>query len=337
MGWKNLPEITTKLIKEGYSPETPIALIQWGTKPDQKTVTGVLSNIINEARRMNLAPPVIAVVGEVVNLRRKLQWFDNRPLFGLRVLVTRSLTRAGTLSRMLSQEGAQPIEVPTIEIQSLDDYTELDFVLENLSEYDWVVFPSTNAIEIVMDRLSMLKRDARAFSSTQIAAIGSASNDTLKARGIIADFVPEKYVSESVAEGLKQRIKVGQRVFLPQADIGRNVLSDSLTKHGVDVHKVTTYRTVTPKDSSSALAHHFADGVDVITFTSSSTINNLVNLMKGDLSPLQGIKIACIGPITAQAAIKAGLNVDILATEYTVAGLVKAVKKHFNEEISSNG
>ena len=212
----------------------------------------------------------------------------------------------------------------------------MDSALRDLSKYDWVVFPSTNAIEIVMDRLSILNADARAFGSVQVAAIGSASDDTLRSRGIIADFIPDEYVSESVAEGLKQRINPGQRVFLPQSDIGRNMLSESLAKHGVDVHRVTTYHTVPPKDSSS-LKTHFANGVDVITFTSSSTARNLVALMDGDLSPLYGIKIACIGPITAQAAIEAGLKVDILATEYTVEGLVKALENHFDKEPRSNG
>ena len=329
MGWESLPAIADTLTREGLPATTPVALVQWGTEPYQRTVVGTLSDIAEKASQAGLSPPVVAVIGEVVGLRKKLQWFDHRPLFGVRVLVTRSRTQAGALSELLSQEGAQPLEVPTIEIQPLDDYTELDDALGELPDYDWVVFPSANAVEVVFDRLAGLGRDARAFHSARVAAIGSATADSLRTRGIVADFVPEEFVSESVADGLSHRIASGQRVLLPQADIGRQALAEGLAAHGADVHKVTAYRTVTPQDSAARLATLLEEGVDVATFTSSSTVRNLAALLEGDLKGLAQVKIACIGPVTAAAARDAGLEVDIMATEYTVAGLVEALKAHF--------
>ena len=337
MGWESLSEIAAILTREGRPADTPVALVQWGTEPYQRTVVGTLSDIAEKAQQAGLSPPVVAVIGDVVRLRDRLRWFDDRPLFGLRVLVTRSRTQAGALSQLLSQEGAHPLEVPTIEIQPLDDYTELDAALRALSDYDWVVFPSTNSVDVVFGRLAELDLDARAFGPARVAAIGSATSDSLRARGIVANFVPEEFVSESVAEGLKDRIAAGQRVLLPQADIGRDTLGDGLTAQGADVHRVTAYRTVTPEGSAELIAAHLADGVDVATFTSSSTVRNLVALLDGDTSALGGVRIACIGPVTATAAAEAGLKVDILASEYTVAGLVEALKAHFAQEGRSDG
>ena len=332
MGWDSLATIATTLTREGRRADTPVALVQWGTEPYQKTVVGTLSDVAEKAAEAGLAPPVVAVIGEVVELRGKLRWFDDRPLFGVRVLVTRSRTQACALSELLSREGAHPLEVPTIEIQPLDEYGELDAALGALPDYDWVVFPSANAVEVVFDRLAELGRDARAFHAARVAAIGSATAESLRSRGIIADFVPNEFVSESVADGLKHRVTAGQRVLLPQADIGRETLGQGLAAHGADVHKITAYRTVAPVDSAARIAKHLAEGVDVATFTSSSTVRNLATLLDGDLGSLGDAKIACIGPVTASAAREAGLEVDILATEYTVAGLVEALKANFAQE-----
>jgi uroporphyrinogen III methyltransferase/synthase len=337
MGWDSLDSIAATLINEGRPAQTPVALIQWGSEPYQRTVTGTLSDIVEKAGAAGLAPPVVAVIGEVVKLRERLRWFDNRPLFGKRVLVTRTRTQAGALSDLLSDKGAHPLEVPTIQIQELEDHTKLDAALGALQTYDWVVFTSANAARAVFDRLGELGRDARAFHSARVAAIGPETAAALRARGIDPDFVPEEFVSESMVDGLKRRGIAGARVLLPGADIRRDTIPRGLAALGATAHEVTAYRTVVPVDSGARISEVLLEGVDAVTFTSSSTVKNLDTLLHGDLSRLGEARIACIGPVTAAAAREKGLSVDIVAREYTVAGLVEALNAYFTEEAHSHG
>ena len=337
MGFDSLPSIATTLVREGRAADTPVALVQWGSEPYQRTVVGTLAGIAEKAEQAGLTPPVVAVIGDVVDLREKLRWFDNRPLYGKRVLVTRSRDQASALSALLSREGAQPLEVPTIEVRPLRDYGELDDALSALHEYAWVVFTSTNTVEVVFQRLARLGRDARAFQGARVAAIGPATAASLLERGIVADFVPEGYVSESVVEGMKHLDIAGKRILLPRPDIQRETLRKGLAALGATVHDVVVYNTVLPEQSASHLTEILSDGIDVATFTSSSTVKNLHALLKGDLAALGGAKIACIGPITANSATEKGLKVDILPREYTVSGLVEALKEHYSQEGSSHG
>ena len=337
MGWDNLATIASTLVREGRNAETPVALVEWGSEPYQRTVVGTLADIVEKATEAGLGPPVVAVIGEAVQLREKLRWFDNRPLFGRRVLVTRSRSQAGALSGLLAQAGAQPLEVPTIEIRRLEDHQELDAALKRLPDYDWVVFSSTNAVDAVFDRLGALGRDVRSFGPAQVAAIGSATAASLETHGITSDFVPKEFVSETMADSLRERIVPGTRVLLPRADIGRETVRDGLSATGVHVHDVVAYRTAVPEGAGALARKTLSEGVDVATFTSSSTVKNLVSVLDGDIGPLGEAKVACIGPITAAAATEAGLRVDIVAKEYTVAGLVETLVKYFSEEVASDG
>jgi uroporphyrinogen III methyltransferase/synthase len=334
MGWENFANIVQTLVQYGRSPGTPVAVVQWGTEPYQRTVVGTLSDIVGKANEAGLSPPVVVVVGEVVELRDKLRWFDSRPLFGKRVLVTRTRTQAGTLSELLSRRGAQPIEVPTIEIRPLEEFAELDGALRRLHGYDWVVFTSVNAVQSVFGRLETLGLDARAFRAARVAAIGPATAASLREHGIIADFVPDSFVSEAVVEGLKGHGMDGCRVLLPRADLAREALASGLSSLGAAVHEVAAYRTVTPEDAGARLREILTEGIDVATFTSSSTVRNLAQLLDGDLGLLSGVTIACIGPITAAGARELGLNVDIVASEYTVEGLVDALEAHFARDLA---
>ena len=331
MGWENLSNIVETLLGKGRPRQTPVALVRWGTQPYQHTVVGTLSDIVGKAADAGLAPPVVAVIGDVVDLRNRLRWFDDRPLFSKRVLVTRTRTQAGALSELLSQRGAQPLEVPTIEIQPLDDYGPLDDALRRLRGYDWMVFTSVNAVQVVFDRLHALGMDARAFHATKVAAIGSATAAALEERGIVADFVPDTFVSEAVVAGLQKLGLDGLRVLLPRADIAPETISQGLAALGTTVEEVTAYRTVTPRDSAPHLEEALACGIDVATFTSSSTVQNLARLLDGNLHRLSGATIACIGPITAATARELGLKVDIVASEHTIAGLVDALEAFFNQ------
>jgi uroporphyrinogen III methyltransferase/synthase len=330
MGMKNLPRIVTKLIEHGRSPDTPVAVIKEGTTPEQETVVGRLDDIIAKAKELHLTPPAVVVVGEVVGLRDKLRWFDNRPLFGRRILVTRAPHQVGALSRLLLERGARPIELPAIAIEKTPS-RGLDDALAKLDSYHWLIFTSSNGVEAFFERLYELKRDARALSGLKIGAIGPATAKALEERGITADYVPKVYSSEGLVTGLKNQSVGGRRFLLPRADIVDEELANGLTELGAEVHEIAAYRTV-PQPQAMAQARELISSgkIDVITFTSSSTVANLVSVFKK--LPAIKAKVACIGPKTAEAAAEAGLKVDIVAKEHTIAALVAAVEDYFRKE-----
>ena len=329
MGWASLGKILGTLRKEGLPPTTPAALVQWGTWSDQQTVTGNIANILDKGRKAGLTPPVITVIGEVVNLREKLAWFDKRTLFGKRVLVTRSRSQASRLCSLLEQSGANTVELPTIQIGPLDDFSELDATLKKVADYNWVLFASANAVESIFKRLELQGNDARALAGTTIGAIGPATAQALARRGITADFVPSRPVSEAIIRELSGREWKGVSVLLPSADIGRDELEKGLADMGAQVNRLAAYRNVPVQGVSDLAKKAFLDGVDVVTFTSSSTVRNLVEMLDGDLAAIQASFIACIGPVTAATARELRLRVDLEASEHTVEGLVGALNKHF--------
>ena len=327
MGWESLASIAGSLVGAGRSPETPVAIVQWGTEPQQQTVVGNLGNIVARSKEEGLSPPVVAIIGDVVELRGRLRWFDDRPLFGKRVLVTRTRAQASSLSAILARRGAHAIELPTIEIRPLDDYAELDGALARVGTYDWVVFTSVNAVQICFDRLRSAGLDARAFGSAKVAAMGTATVDALAKYGIVPDYTPRTYDSGSLAEGLEKIGVGGAKLLVPRSDIAREALTECMRALGASVDDVAAYRTTMPRDSAEHLRQIMADGVDVATFTSSSTVTNLVGLLDGDLAPLSDVTVACIGPVTASTAREMGLKVDIVAEEHTVSGLVDSLER----------
>ena len=330
MGWASLEKILGTLQKEGLPPTTPAALVQWGTWSSQKTVTGCIENILDLGKEAGLTPPVVTVIGDVVNLREKLAWFDTRTLFGKRVLITRSRSQASRLRALLEQAGANAVELPTIQISPLEDFSELDATLSKLQDFQWVIFASANAVESVFERLEAQGKDARAMAGTTIGAIGPATAQALARRGITADFVPSRPVSEVVLKELSGRDWKGVSVLLPSADIGRDELEKGLTKMGARVNRLAAYRNVPVEGVSDLAKEAFLDGVDVVTFTSSSTVRNLVEMLNGDRKALDSSFIACIGPVTSATARELGLRVDLEASEHTVEGLVEALISHFS-------
>lgn len=330
MGRDNLHRITGRLIEAGRPAGTPAALVRWGTEPVQRTLTGTLYDIAARADDADLPPPVVLVVGEVVGLRPELSWFEKLPLFGKRVLVTRTRAQAGVLSSRLASLGAMPLEVPTIEIESLDP-SALDRSIDALPGYAWVAFTSANAVRIFFERLAATGRDARALGANRIAAIGPATSSALRLHGIAADVVPATYVAKALAEALAGHDLNGKRVLLPRSEGGRDAIVTGLTGMGASVDDVPIYRAVTPNDAGDLLERHLSGGVDVATFTSSSTVSNLMALI-GDHRRLRGVATACIGPITAETAGEHGLKVDIVAPEHTVDGLVDALVDHFSHQ-----
>jgi uroporphyrinogen III methyltransferase/synthase len=336
MGWSSLESILATLTREGMAPSTPVALVQWGTWPGQTTVTGCLEDIVILGREAGLEPPVVAVIGKVVDLRKELAWFDRRPLFGKKVLITRSRTQASRLKALLEGVGAQPVEIPTIRTEPLSDYNQLDSALGRLSDFNWVIFASTNAVDAVFSRLADQGRDTRSFGGVKVGAIGPATAAALSRRGIVADFLPTRPVSEVVVEELSQLDWAGVPVLLPAADIGRDALSRGLARAGAIVERVSAYRTVPVAGVETRAREALAAGVDIATFTSSSTVKNLLEMLDGDRAALETCRIACIGPTTAATARELGLRVDLVAGDHTVEGLVSALVTYFGNGRNEN-
>ena len=336
MGWENLAGIVGALTRAGYPEDTPVALVRWGTEPSQRTVVGTAGDIVDKGTAAGLEPPVVAVFGEVVDEAERLRWFDNRPLFAKRVLVTRTRTQAGALSDLLTRRGAQAIELPTIEIRGLEDNTPLDQSLRRLGRYDWAIFASANAVRAVFDRLGELGLDTRAFGTTRVGAIGPATAAALREQGIVADLMPDVYTAEGMAKGLDREAFEGRTVLLPRADVGRETLEEGLSTVGARVEPVVAYRTGTPKDSGVLAQRILEDGIDVAAFTSSSTVTNLVALLNGRVDALSRAVIACIGPVTAATAGEVGLKVDIVPSEHTVAGLVDSLEAFFADKVATH-
>jgi len=339
MGVKNLPLIAKQLIRHGRSVYTPIALIRWGTTPRQQTLTGTLGDIVEKARKDNFKPPAIIVVGEVVSLREKLSWFEKKPLFGRRTMVTRSRTQASELVAALEELGAEEVEFPTIKIIPPRSYGELDAAIKKILgsrlptpdsplPYDWLIFTSINGVSHFFERLWALNGDARDLKGVKLAAIGSATAGELEKMGLRVDYVPGEYRAEAVVEGFRKMGVEGLRILIPRARKAREVLPEKLKEMGAEVETVVAYETVIDRTSAGKARELLERGeIDIITFTSSSTVRNFVDLLKGlDLSRvLDGVKIACIGPITAKTAEDLGLKVDVIAKEYTIKGLVQAI------------
>jgi len=335
MGVKNLPHITGQLIGHGLAADTPAALVRWGTKPEQQTVTGTLADIEEKVRRAGLKAPCIIIVGQVVRLRETIGWFENRPLFGRRIVVTRARAQASDLVKMLADRGAACLECPTIRIAAPEDFSALDAALERLASYDWLIFTSVNGVDLFFQRLFEKGLDVRALHQVRTAVIGPATRDSLLRFGIRADIMPDSYQAESVVEAFRDQAVAGKRVLLPRAAEARYVLPQELTAMGARVDEIPVY--FTRQDTSAAdelLAALKAGQVDMITFTSSSTVRNFRALLPADSAEadrlLDGVTIASIGPITTETAEQAGFKVAVTADEFTIEGLVGAIIGYFN-------
>jgi uroporphyrinogen III methyltransferase/synthase len=319
-------------VEHGRAIDTPVAVVKGGTRPQQETIVGTLRDIVSCIKEKALTPPAIIVVGEVVKLRETIRWFDNRPLFGRRILVTRARKQASTLSKMLVDRGALPVELPAITIQPIPDNKKLERAIHNLAQYQWVVFTSVNGVEAFFEQLEELTLDSRALHGVKIGAIGPATGKALEARGIMPDYSPDVFTTEGLISGFQSRNITGQRYLLPRADIADEQLAEGLTGLGATVQEIAVYRTLPDIDAiTRAKEMLLLNQLDVITFTSSSTVSNLVVVCTKSI-PLNGVKIACIGPKTAETAIKAGFKPDVVAKEHTIPGLVDAIEELFKKE-----
>jgi uroporphyrinogen III methyltransferase/synthase len=333
MGVKNLPHIADRLLSHGMDPETPVALVRWGTTARQFTVTGTLDTIAERVKATGLKPPAIIVVGHVVTLRETMKWFENRPLMGRRIVVTRAREQASDLVKRLSDLGAECIECPTIETVPTDDTKPLDTAIDNLSSYEWLIFTSVNGVNFFFNRLFEKNKDVRALNHVHTAVIGPATAKRLFDFGLKSDIVPESYRAESVVKAFAQEDIVGKKILLPRAKEARPVLPIELTRMGAVVDEVTAYCTKAVKDDADVILKRLKErAIDMITFTSSSTVKNFRALLpsEGLDSLIQGVTIAAIGPITADTARNLGFDVHIVAESYTIAGLCEAIQQYYN-------
>jgi uroporphyrinogen III methyltransferase/synthase len=335
MGVGNLPKIAASLMEHGRSPDTPVAVIRAGTGPAQRTVTGSLGNIAQIAKKEELKPPAIIVVGDVVRLRNTLNWFEQKPLFGKRIVVTRAREQASDFVARLSELGAECVEFPTIEMIPPMSWKKLDRAIENLESYQWLVFTSVNGVSYFFGRLQDSGKDARNLKGIGIAAIGPKTAEAIRANGVQPDLVPEEYRAEAVVEAFrKHRIK-GLRILLPRAAEAREVLPEQLEEMGAAVQVVEAYRTVRPDGAKDEVRTMLEKGgLHMVTFTSSSTVNNFMEMFEGEgeelLKWMEKVAVACIGPVTAKTAQERGLNVQILPSDYTIEALTEAIVEYFS-------
>ncbi len=340
MGVKNLPMIVSRLVEDGKSRQTPVALIQWGTYAKQHTVIGTLGDIVEQAKAANVQPPAIVVVGEVVRLRERLNWFETRPLFGKRVLVTRAKSQASELSDRIRAQGGDPIECPTIAIGPPDDWGDVDEAIAQLATYQWVVFTSVNGVKAFMQRLGSHGRDVRALAGLRVCCIGPRTADEVSAFGISADLMATTYQAEGLVEVMEQAGVAGQRVLIARAAEAREVLPDALRRLGAYVRIAKVYKAVAPMTERERVRQMFGDQlIDVVTFASSSTVRNFLQLFDGtdDLKKnLNGTIIASIGPITAQTIRDVGLDVHVMAAQNTIPALVQSLVDYVKHETSAS-
>ncbi|MBW1863808.1 MAG: uroporphyrinogen-III C-methyltransferase [Deltaproteobacteria bacterium] len=335
MGVRNLPQIAKTLMKHGRSPETPVAIIQRGTVAEQKTIVGVLQDIAEKVRKEGVEPPGIIVVGDIVNLRKELIWFEKRPLFGRRIVVTRAREQASSFLAGLSQLGAECIEFPTIEIIPPESWRELDKTIHSLEDYQWLLFTSVNGVKYFFQRLETLEKDVRDLKGIKIGAIGPKTAEAIHKKGIRPDMVPDEYRAEAMVEAFKRLETEALRILLPRAAQAREILSQELEKMGARVDVVEAYRTVTPDGDRDRIKEMLERGeINMITFTSSSTVKNLVEMFEPGDDQFQrwmkNVAVACIGPITAQTAEEKGLSVSLIPAEYTIEALTNAIVQYFS-------
>lgn len=334
MGVENLVHITTKLMENGRAGDTPAAIIRWGTKPGQTVLVTTVKDAAHAVDQKGLKPPAIFIVGDVVALRRQLAWFDNKPLFGRTVLVTRAREQASALSDKLEQLGAACIEAPAIKIADPESFAPLDEAIQRLHTYAWLIFTSANGVDYFYRRLFAAGRDTRSLSGIQVAAIGVQTAARLKTFGVTADIVPTEFRAEGVIDALDGHIRPGMKLLIPRALVARDVLPDKLRDMGAEVDVVPAYRTMAGDTSGTMIAEQLQSGaVDIVTFTSSSTVTNLLTLLGPDGARLIAkAHTACIGPITAATCVENGITPDVVADEYTIRGLVDAIMKMCGEE-----
>jgi uroporphyrinogen III methyltransferase/synthase len=327
MGVERMMEITGELIKHGASPDTPVGLVRWATRGNQQTLTGTLGDIAQKVKDAGFKAPAVCVIGDVVKEREKINWFEDRPLFGKRIVVTRTRHQAGGLTKQLSQLGADVIELPTIKIVPPKDLMAFGELVQDCYKYEWIVFTSPNGVDAFFEMFYKLYNDARAIGPAKIAVIGPGTAEKVKSFHMAVDLMPKKYVAESLVQELLDLSVENATILWVRAEGARDVVSKSLTKAGAIVDEAIAYRTIPEReDNSSAITRLTEEGADMITFTSSSTVECFLEL---GLKLPPNIEVASIGPVTSDTLRAKGMKIAFEAEEHSIPGLVKAIQKHY--------
>jgi len=334
MGMTNLPNITENLMKFGRRPDTPVAVIRWGTTPLQESITGTLSNIAQLVKEAGFRPPAIIVVGDVCKVRDKINWFERQPLLGKKVLVTRTRQQASALVALLERKGAGCIECPTIEVRQVKDTSVLDAAIDSASTFDWIIFSSPNAVKFFFLRIDQLGKDVRILGGARVATVGASTAKELKKHHIRVDAIPDDFRAEGLIRLFSKMNMQGARVLIPRAVKAREILPQALEQMGAAVLVAPTYETVAPQVAPQTLELLEEEIIDVVTFTSSSTVSNFFKAVPPHLikKVLSTAKVACIGPVTAETARQKGLEVNVVPDESTIPSLVSAIEKSFLQQ-----
>ena len=337
MGIKNLPIIVKNLITHGRDPETPVAVVRWASTPEQRSVVGTLETIADIVREAGIKPPALIIVGEVVKLRKTIDWFEKRPLFGKRIVVTRTREQASELMAGLEENGGNCLEYSTIKIEPVESYEVLDEELERLEEYHWILFTSLNGVRYFFERLYEKGMDARSMKGPGIAAVGKATADLLLEYGVRADLLPTVFTGEGLAETLLDQGVEGRNVLIPRAEKAREILPETLRGAGAQVTVAPVYRNVPPEGKREQLREELEAGkVDMVTFTSSSTVRNFLSMVDADTDSelkrlMHEVTIAAIGPITAKTVTDNGLKVDVQPESYTIPDMIHAIVDYYSK------
>ncbi len=328
MGMGELEHITKKLIENGLKKDTPVAVINWATTEKQRVFTGTLRDIYGITLEKGLSSPSIIVIGDVVRLRKDLNFFETKPLYGKKILVTRAHSQASKLTNKIHELGGTPIEFPVIRIKDLSDQSSIGQEIRRVNKYNYIIFTSQNGVRLFFRRLFFLGLDMRQLANTTIVAIGKATAREIEKYHLHVDIVPKEYVAEGIFKELKDRLRPEDKILIPRAKNSR----DFLVKHLSNlcfVKELKIYETllgegVESKEEIKGLLRN--KGIDYITFTSSSTVKNLVKIL-GDTKVLQDVKLVSIGPITSKTIADFGLKVYKQAKNYDIGGLVEVLKE----------
>jgi uroporphyrinogen III methyltransferase/synthase len=323
MGLTHLRDIAREIVERGRSPETPAMAVRWATRPDQQTIVGTLADLADRVESAGMKPPATVVIGEVVRLREKLNWFERLPLIGTRIAITRAPGQAPEFRGRLLSLGAEVLDLPLISLQPPADPAPLDSAIGRLGEYDWIVFTSVNGVRFFVDRLDRSRHDLRSLRA-RICTIGPATRRAVEDLHLKVDLMPNEYVAEALVAAFAQQDLRDRRILLPRAAVARDLIPVELTRLGASVDVVEAYRNVPPPDAAGSVCAAFSTGrPDWITFTSSSTVNNFIEIAgRGALS---GVRVASIGPITSASLRSYGVEPDAEAREFTIDGLIAAL------------
>jgi uroporphyrinogen III methyltransferase / synthase len=333
MGVKNLPNISESLIKHGKASDTPAALVRWGTTPQQVSLVSTLGEIPAEAERKGIKAPAVLVVGSVASLHEKLGWFEKRPLFGKRILITRGREQSRKMAEKISEQGGEPVLFPTIQFEPPTDTGPLDDCIGRVGELHWIVFTSVNGVERFFERFFQIREDIRDLAGPKIAAIGPITAAAIRKHGLKVNLLAKEFVAEGVLALFPLEEVKGKRFLIPRAEQAREILPQELAARGAEVKVVSVYRTTRPAETDVADIRKKLESkeLDAVTFTSSSTVTHFAEMLhEANLATLlDGIVVASIGPVTSGTIREKGLSVDVEAAEYTIDGLVTALAQHF--------